>query len=198
MQKQQSDKQDLYGLMNQISPLPQQSFTMMMAMMRRRSYKKGDFILLAGDIQQDLYFIQEGIQMSYYQDESSSAQHVMAFTYPPNACAVPESFLLRRPSPCSIMCLTDTEALALSHTALQELYDKAPGIERFFRISTELLLTGILQRHRERNSLTIEERYLQFARRSAHLLNKVPHKYIASYLDINPTNFSKLYNSIRI
>jgi hypothetical protein len=43
----------------------------------------------------------------------------------------------------------------------------------------------------------MEERYKAFCRRSAHLLQRVPHKYIASYLGIDATNFSKLYNTVR-
>jgi hypothetical protein len=48
------------------------------------------------------------------------------------------------------------------------------------------------------HSLSIEDRYRIFTQRSAFLLQLVPHKYIASYLHIDPTNFSKLFNTVRI
>jgi hypothetical protein len=62
---------------------------------------------------------------------------------------------------------------------------------------TEAVLAGMINRHIELHSLSMEERYRTFCQRSAHLLHTVPHKYIASYLGIDPTNFSKLFNSVR-
>jgi hypothetical protein len=43
-----------------------------------------------------------------------------------------------------------------------------------------------------------EEKFKALLRRSPHILGLVPHKYLADYLGINATNFSKLLNSIRI
>ncbi|MDQ3015104.1 MAG: Crp/Fnr family transcriptional regulator, partial [Bacteroidota bacterium] len=71
-------------------------------------------------------------------------------------------------------------------------------LERLFRKMTEAVLAGMINRHIELHSLTMEERYKIFCSRSPHLLHLVPHKYIASYLGMDATNFSKLYNSIRI
>jgi hypothetical protein len=34
--------------------------------------------------------------------------------------------------------------------------------------------------------------------RSPHILQLVPHKYLANYLGIDATNFSKLLNRVRI
>jgi hypothetical protein len=34
--------------------------------------------------------------------------------------------------------------------------------------------------------------------RSPHILNLVPHKYLASYLGMDATNFSKLLGSVKI
>ena len=78
------------------------------------------------------------------------------------------------------------------------MFDESKEIERLFRKITEVILGGVLNRHMELQSLTIEQRYLQFCKRSPHLLQLVPHKYLASYLGIDATNFSKLYNSVKI
>ncbi|MDZ7645793.1 MAG: hypothetical protein U5K54_00700 [Cytophagales bacterium] len=77
------------------------------------------------------------------------------------------------------------------------MFDQSQNIERLFRKMTEALLAGIINRHIELQSLSIEERYKTFCQRSPHLLQLVPHKFIASYLGIDPTNFSKLYNKVK-
>jgi hypothetical protein len=81
---------------------------------------------------------------------------------------------------------------------LQKLFDQSQQIERLFRRMTEVVLASVINRHIELLSLTIEERYKTFCKHSPHLLQLVPHKYIASYLGINPTNFSKLFNTVKI
>ena len=71
-------------------------------------------------------------------------------------------------------------------------------IETLFRKITEFFLKGVIQRQHEIMALSMEERFRIFMDRSAHLLQSIPQKDIASYLNIDPTNFSKLINKIRI
>jgi CRP-like cAMP-binding protein len=134
--------------------------------------------------------------MSYF--ETPEKIHVIAFTYQPNPCAIPESFSFQTPSKYFLKCLSDSDFNYLTFDVLQELFDRSREIERLFRKMTDAILAGLINRHIELHALSIEERYKTFCQRSGHLLQLVPHKYIASYLDIDPTNFSKLYNSVRI
>lgn len=164
--------------------------------LRSKSFRKGDYIITPGQTQRELYFVKDGVQMSCF--ETDKKIHVIAFTYPPNLCAIPESFALQQPSDYYLTCLTDSEMDYLTFGALQQLFDRSRQIERLFRIMTETILAGVLSRHMELHTTTIEERFRAFCRRSPHLLQLVPHKYIASYLGMDATNFSKLYNSVQI
>ncbi len=85
----------------------------------------------------------------------------------------------------------------LKYEDLQTIYDLSQQIERLFRKINERLLAGILNQYMELRAMTISERFRAFCNRSPHLLQQVPHKYIASYLDIDATNFSKLFNTIK-
>ncbi len=163
--------------------------------LKKRVFKKGDLITVPGQIQRELYFVNTGVQMSYFESEDKT--QVIAFTYPPNLCAIPESFQFQTPSKYFLTCLTDSEFEYITFDDLQKLFDESQQIERLFRKITEGILAGMVNRHIELHSLTIEERYKAFCRRSPQLLQLVPHKYIASYLGINPTNFSKLFNSVK-
>jgi len=163
--------------------------------LKTKTFKKGEMMTVAGQIQRELYFVKSGVQMSFF--DSDDKIHVMAFTYPPNLCAIPESFQFQTPSKYFLTCLTDSELEYITFDELQILFDKSQQIERLFRRITEAVLAGIINRHIELHSMTIEERFITFCRRSAHLLQIVPHKYIASYLDIAPTNFSKLFNTVK-
>ncbi len=133
--------------------------------------------------------------MSYF--EAKEKMQVVAFTYAPGFCAVPDSFALQNPSTCFLSCISNSELDYISYEELQVLFDKSQTLERLFRRMTEFVLAGVIHRHIELHTLSIEERYKAFCRRSPQLLQWVPHKYIASYLGISPSNFSKLFNKVR-
>ncbi|MFN3940601.1 MAG: Crp/Fnr family transcriptional regulator, partial [Chitinophagales bacterium] len=163
--------------------------------LKTKLFKKGELIIAPGQIQKELYFVRSGEQMSYF--TANDKMQVIAFTYAPNLCAIPESFALQTPSQYFLTCLSHSELEYITFTDLQKLFDQSQQIERLFRKITEHVLAGIINRHIELHSLTMEERYKIFCKRSPHLLQRVPHKYIASYLGIDSTNFSKLFNNVK-
>lgn len=187
------DQLSYFRLFHNIS---EADFLLLESQLGKKTCAKNEFITTPGQIQRELFFSVEGVQMSYFETENKT--HVIAFTYPPNPCAIPESFNSQTPSRYYLKCLTDSSFKTISFDRLQNLFNESQQIERLFRKMTEVILGGVLNRHMELQSLTIEERFLNFCKRSPHLLQLVPHKYLASYLGIDATNFSKLYNSVKI
>lgn len=184
---------DYFSLFHTISKDEYETFC---SHLSHKSYKKKDFILREGQVQRELLFVRKGYQLSYHEHQDKI--HVIAFTYPPGLCAVPESFLYQKPSTYNLKCVTDSEFEAISFESLNALFDQFPNIERLFRKITEAILIGMIQRHLDLHTLTIEQRFKSFTSRNPQLLHLLPHKYIASYLDIDRTNFSKLFNSVKI
>lgn len=172
-----------------------EDYELMKDKLKTKTIRKGDFITVPGQVQKELYFVKSGVQMSYF--DGCGKTQVIAFTYFPNLCAIPESFSFQIPSKHFLISLTDSELEYITFEELQQLFDQSQQLERLFRKMTEFVLAGIINRHIELHCLTIEERYKTFCRRSPNLLQLVPHKYIASYLGINPTNFSKLFNHVK-
>ena len=178
-------------------PLPDAAFDALLRRLRPVSYPRRAVITAEGEVQRSLLFIEEGIQYSYYLD-AGAKQHVVAFTYPVSVSGLPESFLTQQPARYCLEALTDTRALSLAYSELQALFDEQPPVERLFRKLTEAMLIGLVQRQHEWLAMSAGERFRAFARRSPHLLQRVPHKLLASYLRIDATNFSKLFNSVKI
>lgn len=187
---------DFLTYLCQFHPIDNATYGQLISFFKKRNFKKGELITCAGEIQKELYFVNKGVQMSFI--DTPQKQHVIAFTYPPNICAIPESFLFQKPAPYNLVSLTASECEAITFAELNALFDQSNSLERLFRKMTEAVLAGVISRHIELHTLTIEERFKSFTRQSKHLLQLVPHKYIASYLGIDPTNFSKLYNSVKI
>ena len=187
---------DRYEYFKRFHDINKTDYDLLTKNLKTKKYRKGDFIIVPGQTQKEIYFVKSGIQMSSF--ESDKKTHVIAFTYYPDLCAIPESFNAQQPSKCSLICLSDSELEYLSFDELQQLFDASPAIERLFRKMSEAILAGMINRHIELHAQTIEERFKFFCQRSPHLLQLVPHKYIASYLGIDATNFSKLFNNVKI
>ena len=159
-------------------------------------FSKKQLITQAGQVQRNMYFVLEGIQKSYYLNDGK--EYVMAFTYPPSFSGIPESFFNQRPSNCYLETITNSRFLRISYEQHQIWLEKHRPLETLFRRGVEHLLSGLLQRHYELMALNIETRLKTFLKRSPHLLNQIPHKDLAAYLRIDPTNFSKLLGKVKI
>ena len=177
-------------------PVEDAAWNDLTAALRERRFARSEVITGVGDIQRDLLFILEGVQCSYFL--KGDKPYVMAFTYPIGISGIPESFISQSPSTYTLEAISATRALSLPHIELMRLFDAHRSVERLFRKIAEVMLIASAHGRYRQVSTTSKERFLEFAHQSAHLFQLVPHKLIASYLGIHPTNFSKLYNSIRI
>lgn len=187
---------DRLDFFNSIHPITIDEFNELKRNLRTVTFKKGEHLIVPDQIQKHLYFVESGVQMCHFEKDAKS--HVIAFTYHPNLCAIPESFSQQKPSKYYYTCISDSEFQYLTFGDLQASYKRFQNIETLFRKINERLLTGLLDLHLDFRSMSIEERFTAFCKRSPQLLTEVPHKYIASYLGIDATNFSKLFNKIKI
>lgn len=149
-----------------------------------------------GETERYWYFVVKGIQKAYHLHDNK--EHVMAFTYAPSFTGIPESFFVQKPAKYFLETITDSEFVRISFDRHQELMREYRPIETLFRVATESLLIGLLERYHELMAYDIETRFKSFVKRSPHLLGTISQKDLASYLRMDATNFSKLINTIRI
>ncbi len=160
------------------------------------SVPKRTIMTWEGDTERYMYFVLEGIQKSYY--INGDKEHIIAFTYPPSFTGIPESFLNQSPSRYFLTTITESKFIRISFEKHQELMQKHRPIETLFRKATEILLIDTLNRYYELMALDIESRFKVFTSRSPHLIQMISQKDLASYLRIDPSNFSKLLKTIKI
>ncbi len=160
------------------------------------SLPKNTIMTAEGSTQHHLLFVTKGLQKSYYLNNGK--EHIIAFTYAPSFSGIPESFLTQKPSKYFLETITDSEFLRISYSKHKELILKHRQLETLFRVWTEQLLIGILDRYYELMAYDIETRFRNFLQRSPHMINMVSQKDLASYLRIDPTNFSKLIRNVQI
>ncbi|MEJ7739141.1 MAG: cyclic nucleotide-binding domain-containing protein [Chitinophagaceae bacterium] len=107
------------------------------------------------------------------------------------------SFNTRTPSDCIVETIEQTLFLSMSYDNLQMVYEKFPKIEKLGR----LVITYMFIKKDFRNffqlKYTTRERFLAYIQSHPDMLQRVPQKYIASYLNIKPETFSRLKHLVR-
>ena len=160
-------------------------------------YKRKTVLTAAGETERYLYFVLEGVQRVFYVG-ADHPEATIVFTYPYSFAGVADSFLAQQPSRFFFETLTASKMLRTSYQQLQQLMDKYQSVERLIRLATSYALMGVLERQVELLSYTAEEKFRTLLKRSPHVLQLIPHKYLASYLGIDASTFSKLLATVRI
>lgn len=160
------------------------------------NYKRKTVLTAAGETERYLYFVLEGVQRAFYVDADNEA--TIVFTYPYSFSGVADSFLTQQPSKYFLETITASTLLRTSFQQVQILMDKYHNVERLIRLFTSYALMGVLERQVEILTFTAEEKFKTLLRRSPHVLQLIPHKYLASYMGMDATTFSKLLASVRI
>ncbi|MEM6346090.1 MAG: Crp/Fnr family transcriptional regulator [Bacteroidota bacterium] len=170
-----------------LSPPVWEEFT---AAWEEMSLGRKQFLTQPGEVERYLYVVLEGVQRGYCLQ--GQREITVAFTYAPSYSGIPESFLSQQPSAYFLETLTDSRFLRISRESLARLCDRHHMVERWGRLIAEGVLVGLATRQREIMAFSAGEKFAAFMSRSRHLLQQIPHKYIASYLAMQPETFSRL------
>lgn len=156
-----------------------------------QSVRQGDFLERPDEPTRFFMYVVSGCLMTYYTDKSAH-DHVMQFAMPGWWTGDLASIMKGTPSVFSTRALAESEVLLISRSSLEQLLEKHPRFERFYRILFQNSLITQQGRILQNLSATAEERYLNFTKKYPTLEQFVPQKYIASYLGITPEFLSKI------
>jgi signal-transduction protein with cAMP-binding, CBS, and nucleotidyltransferase domain len=180
----------LLNLLNQHSSVPAEDFSKLMQLAEVRHYAKKEIITNIGDTEQYLYFILKGIvRKFFYKGKHEVITHIFPEGSITGSAA---SFLDGNPSKYVIDTIEPTSALALSKQRLESLYQNDKKWEKIGRMVTSHFL--LVQEYRMLDNIrySTRERFIRFMNENPELLQRVPQKYLASYLNIKPETFSRL------
>ncbi len=187
----------LKALTQLIHPLSEVEWERFSSAFKPFSCKRKEIITSSGEKEKYLYFVEEGIQRVFYLDEENR-EATLVFTYPPSFGGVLDSLMLELPSKYDYESLTPSTFLRMHVNDLKLLMEEHRGIEIMVRKGITQATSGVLERLAELQCFSAEERFRNLLKRSPHILQLVPHKYLANYLGMDATNFSKLMNKVKI
>jgi CRP-like cAMP-binding protein len=187
----------LRNLVTSIVALPEADWIAFSAIWKPFTAKRKELITFAGEREHHLYFVLSGVQRVFYFDEMDR-EATLVFTYPPSFGGVLDALLLENNSKYNYETLSPSTFLKADYQELKILMASRPALEKLIRIGVTQALSGVMERLVEIQCFSSEEKFKKLLDRSPHILQLVPHKYLANYLGIDATNFSKLINKVRI
>ena len=158
---------------------------------RPRRYLKGQYIVQQGDICHYESFVVSGCLKAFYSD-STGQEHVVMFAVEEWWISDLGSFINQTPADYNIQCLENSELIQFTLSTLEELYQKVPVLERFFRIIIQNAFVAAQKRIVNNHRLSARDRYVRFIEQYPNIVQRVPQYLIASYLGISKEFLSKI------
>ena len=154
------------------------------------SFRKGKLLLKAGEICEHIYFIKKGAVRGFIKE---GKKDITTWITAENEVVSSISALdVMEPAFENMQAIENCELLALTYADFQELYIKFPE----FNIVARKVLQKYYQDAEGRAFIVrltnAENKYQLFITRYGHLANRIPLKYIASFLGITLETLSRV------
>lgn len=191
-----SPRKSLLDFLNKFIPLSEDEFNEFIhPCIIKRSFKKKAIILHAGEVENYINFIESGLARKYYKKgheeintQISNEGHIIH---------AQESFHSRTPSEYFIETIEPTEFSSITYDCLEKMYSSSEKMQRLGRLVVTATMVLKDKRQSQLVKLTPRERFIRFVTKHPELMQRVPQKYLASYLHIKPETFSRFKHMVK-
>lgn len=158
------------------------------------NFEKGDIITQYNQVENYIYFINEGIVE--IDIKSYMTEKVIDFFFKDEFVCGMTSFLKQQPADVKVTALTDCYMERIGFDDLQKAYKKSFDANKFGRICTEHGYIRKSSREKDFLTKTAEERYKEMFKVRSHCISQIPVNKIAKYLGIHPESLSRIRKKI--
>ncbi len=160
-----------------------------------RKFGKKELITKTGDVENNFNFIAKGLVRKYYKKGHHEINTQISFEG--HLILSQESFHSRRPSDYFIETIEPTTMVSITHDDLEKVYASSHRMEHLARLLITYAMVIKDNWQMQLVKMTPRERFLNFVTKNPELMQRVPQKYLASYLNIKPETFSRFKHLLR-
>ena len=160
-----------------------------------RNFKKKSVITPAGEVDDYINFVGKGLVRKYFRKQENEV--ITQISREGQIIHSQESFYSRTPSDYVVETIEPSTLLSINAKNMETIFQTNASMERMGR----LIVTYIMIRNERWQmsllQLTPRERFLQFVQNNSELMQRVPQKFLASLLNIQPETFSRFKHLLK-
>lgn len=185
---------DLFTYFNSVNKISDAARRDLEQLVSEKVFDVNDIIQQIGSRCKTVYFVQEGCaRIFYYKDGNDITEH---FAFENDIIVRAESLFTGLPTSKGIQAIAKTTMISIQSDALFKLYDQHHDIERLFRLIFEKEYINTVKRIESLQFKTAKERYAELLETTDYI-QKIPLKYIATYLGITQVSLSRIRADMR-
>ena len=162
---------------------------------RSKEFCKERIVNKGGEVENYFNFITKGLIRKYYKKGKNEINTQISMEG--HMILSQESFHSRQPSEYCVETIEPSTVVSITHDDLESIYATSHKMEHLGRL---LITYAMVLKDRWQMQLvkmTPRERFLNFVTKNPELMQRVPQKYLASYLNIKPETFSRFKHLLK-
>jgi len=189
-------QKSLLDFLNKFIPLSLDEYNELIApCIIKRHFDKKSVVTTAGEVENYINFIDSGLVRKYYKKANEEVN--TQISNEGHIIHAQESFHSRTPSEFSIETIEPTELSSITYECLEKMYSSSEKMQRLGRLVITATMVLKDKWVSQLVKLSPRERFISFVTRHPELMQRVPQKYLASYLNIKPETFSRFKHLVK-
>ncbi len=168
---------------------------LLMPVIKIRKFEKKELLTKAGEVENYFNFIIRGLLRKYYKKGNNEINTQISTEGHIIHCQ--ESYHSRQPSEYFVETIEPSTVVSIAHNDLEALFASSKKMEHMGRLVITYTMVIKDRWQIQLVKMTPRERFLNFVTKHPDLLQRVPQKFLASYLNIKPETFSRFKHLIR-
>jgi CRP-like cAMP-binding protein len=189
-------KKTFHDFLNKFIPIsPEEYDSYIQPCVIKRQFAKKSIITHAGEIENFLNFIDKGLVRKFYKKENDEIN--TQISYEGHIIHAQESFHSRTPSEYTIEAIEPVELTSITYECLERIYSSSEKMQQLGRLVITATMVLKDKWQSQLVKLSPRERFINFVTKHPELMQRVPQKYLASYLNIKPETFSRFKHMVK-
>ena len=185
----------IFQFIQKFGSLTREEFDQLVPYFKVRHFDKKVIFLQKGEVDDYLSVVVKGIVRKYIKVRGNEITLQLATEGHMVQSEI--SFHKRTPSDVILETLEPTTMICMDYDGVQEALRKVPNAEKLGTyILTYMFIKKDIRYYSQLKNST-RERFLEYMNVHPHMIQRVPQKVLASYLNIKPETFSRLKHLVR-
>ncbi len=174
-----------------LRPITREQWDELEPLLEITDYTKGALLENQGDSSMQQYFILDGI-LKRVVSNAAGKEMILRFAAETEIDTSYAAWRLKTPMPYSILAVTRVRTAQLSMEEWAAFVERHPPIKSQFEFEVMKLMSEVMAHTITLHLLDAPGRVARFMRKHAALIERVPKKELASYLNLSPETLSRL------